>query len=75
MGSAAATPIRAATVSRAPARISIKVAMVAVIAWTIIFQTAVFAVLTTIVNPLIITIFTHTATMTLTLISVVTLLP
>lgn len=49
--------------------------MVAVIAWTIIFQTAVITVLTTIANPLIITIFTHTATMTLTLISVVTLLP
>lgn len=75
MGSAAATSIRAATVSRAPARISIKVAMAAVIAWIIIFQTAVFAVPTTIVNPLIITIFTHTATITLTLISVVTLLP
>lgn len=49
--------------------------MAAVIAWFIIFQAAVFTVLTTMVNPLIITIFTHTSTMVLTLISVVALLP
>lgn len=75
MGLAAVTTIGAATISRAPARIYIKVAMAAVIAWFIIFQAAVFTVLTTMVNPLIITTFTHTSTIVLTLISVVALLP
>lgn len=66
---------QAATASRAPARIYIKVAMAAAGALGMACWAAVIAALTATANFLIISTSTHTATMALTLVSVMTLLP
>ena len=66
---------QAATASRAPARIYIKVATVAADALSMACWAAVIAMLIAVANFLIISTSTHTATMALTLVSVMALLP